>query len=65
MNKKEYQYLLLKVIGNNHFSIAPKFNFSSLKKTYSHDEQNENRPHAHCEISFYSAIGGSIAHCIP
>jgi beta-lactamase regulating signal transducer with metallopeptidase domain len=32
MNKKEYQYLLLKVIGNNHFSIAPKFNFSSLKK---------------------------------
>jgi len=32
MNKKEYQYLLLKVIGNNHFSIASKFNFSSLKK---------------------------------
>ena len=32
MNKKEYQYLLLKVIGNNHFSIATKFNFSSLKK---------------------------------
>ncbi len=32
MNRKEYQYLLLKVIGNNHFSIAPKFNFSSLKK---------------------------------
>jgi hypothetical protein len=31
-NKKEYQYLLLKVIGNNHFSIASKFNFSSLKK---------------------------------
>ncbi|MEO7983259.1 MAG: M56 family metallopeptidase [Bacteroidota bacterium] len=30
--RKEYQYLLLKVIGNNHFSIAPKFNFSSLKK---------------------------------
>jgi hypothetical protein len=32
MNRKEYQYLLLKVIGNNHFSIASKFNFSSLKK---------------------------------
>jgi hypothetical protein len=32
MNKQEYQYLLLKVIGNNHFSIASKFNFSSLKK---------------------------------
>jgi BlaR1 peptidase M56 len=31
-NKKEYQYLLLKVIGNNHFSIASKFNFPSLKK---------------------------------
>jgi len=32
VSKKEYQYLLLKVIGNNHFSIASKFNFSSLKK---------------------------------
>ena len=32
INKKEYQYLLLKVIGNNQFSIAQKFNFSSLKK---------------------------------
>jgi hypothetical protein len=32
INKREYQYLLLKVIGNNQFSIAPKFNFSSLKK---------------------------------
>jgi hypothetical protein len=32
INRKDYQYLLLKVIGNNQFSIAPKFNFSSLKK---------------------------------
>ena len=32
INKKEYQYLLLKVIGNNQFSIATQFNFSSLKK---------------------------------
>jgi beta-lactamase regulating signal transducer with metallopeptidase domain len=32
IDKKRYQYLLLKVIGNNHFSIAPNFNFSSLKK---------------------------------
>jgi len=32
MDRKEYQYLLLKVIGNNHFSIANQFNFSSLKK---------------------------------
>ena len=32
VDRKRYQYLLLKVIGNNHFSIAPKFNFSSLKK---------------------------------
>jgi hypothetical protein len=31
-NKKEYQYLLLKVIGNSQFSIATQFNFSSLKK---------------------------------
>jgi hypothetical protein len=30
--KKQYQYLLLKVIGNNQYSIATKFNFSSLKK---------------------------------
>jgi beta-lactamase regulating signal transducer with metallopeptidase domain len=32
VNKKEYQYLLLKVIGNKQFSIATQFNFSSLKK---------------------------------
>jgi len=32
INKKEYQYLLLKVIGNTQFSIATQFNFSSLKK---------------------------------
>jgi bla regulator protein blaR1 len=32
ISKKEYQYLLLKVIGNNQFSIAPNFNFYSLKK---------------------------------
>jgi beta-lactamase regulating signal transducer with metallopeptidase domain len=32
LSKKEYQYLLLKVTGNNQFSIASQFNFSSLKK---------------------------------
>ena len=32
IDKKQYQYLLLKVIGNNQYSIATKFNFSSLKK---------------------------------
>lgn len=32
VNKKEYQYLLLKVIGNSQYSIAAQFNFSSLKK---------------------------------
>ena len=32
IDKKEYQYLLLKVIGNSQFSIAAQFNFSSLKK---------------------------------
>lgn len=31
VDKKQYQYLLLKVVGNNHYSIAPNFNFSSLK----------------------------------
>ncbi len=32
MDKKQYQYLLLKVVGNTHFSIANQFNFTSLKK---------------------------------
>ena len=32
IDKKQYQYLLLKVIGNRQFSIATQFNFSSLKK---------------------------------
>ena len=32
ISKKEYQYLLLKVTGNNQYSIAAPFNFSSLKK---------------------------------
>lgn len=32
IDKRKYQYLLLKVIGNNHFSIASQFNFTSLKK---------------------------------
>lgn len=32
IDKKQYQYLLLKVIGNNQYSIATQFNFSSLKK---------------------------------
>jgi bla regulator protein blaR1 len=32
VDRKHYQYLLLKVIGNSHFSLASKFNFSSLKK---------------------------------
>ncbi len=31
-DKKDYQYLLLKVIGVSQFSIAQQFNFSSLKK---------------------------------
>ena len=32
IDKKEYQYLLLKVIGNSQYSIATQFNFSSLNK---------------------------------
>jgi beta-lactamase regulating signal transducer with metallopeptidase domain len=31
-DRKQYQYLLLKVIGTSTFSIASNFNFSSLKK---------------------------------
>src|SRR4030095_8840243 len=32
LERKQYQYLLLKVIGVSQFSIANQFNFSSLKK---------------------------------
>jgi bla regulator protein blaR1 len=32
LDRKQYQYLLLKVIGVNAFSIATNFNFSSLKR---------------------------------
>lgn len=32
LDRKQYQYLLLKVVGINAFSIASNFNFSSLKK---------------------------------
>jgi beta-lactamase regulating signal transducer with metallopeptidase domain len=32
VNKKDYQYLLLKVIGTPQFCLANQFNFSSLKK---------------------------------
>ncbi|MFT3845103.1 MAG: M56 family metallopeptidase [Lacibacter sp.] len=31
IDKKQYQYMLLKVMGNTQFSITQKFNFSSLK----------------------------------
>lgn len=31
IDRKQYQYLLLKVTGSNQFSIASQFNFSSLK----------------------------------
>lgn len=42
INRKQYQYLLLKVIGNNHFSIAQKFNFSSLKKRIAMMNKNKS-----------------------
>lgn len=41
LDKKQYQYMLLKVIGNNHFSIANQFNFSSLKKRIAMMNKNE------------------------
>ena len=42
INKKQYQYLLLKVIGNDQFSIAQKFNFSSLKKRIAMMNKNKS-----------------------
>lgn len=42
INRKQYQYLLLKVIGNNQFSIAQKFNFSSLKKRIAMMNKNKS-----------------------
>ena len=65
MNKKEYQYLLLKVIGNNHFSIASKFNFSSLKKRIAMMNKMKSATLHIVKFLFILPIGGSIAHCIP
>ncbi|MGB3005951.1 MAG: M56 family metallopeptidase [Chitinophagaceae bacterium] len=42
INKKQYQYLLLKVIGNNQFSISQKFNFTSLKKRIAMMNKNKS-----------------------
>lgn len=42
VDKKQYQYLLLKVIGDNQFSIAQKFNFSSLKKRIAMMNKNKS-----------------------
>ena len=42
INKKQYQYMLLKVIGNDQFSIAQKFNFSSLKKRIAMMNKNKS-----------------------
>ena len=41
VDRKQYQYLLLKVIGVSQFSIANQFNFSSLKKRIA--MMNKNR----------------------
>ena len=41
LDKKQYQYMLLKVIGVTQFSIANQFNFSSLKKRIA--MMNKNR----------------------
>ncbi len=42
VDKKEYQFLLLKVIGNNQVSIANQFNFSSLKKRITMMNKNKS-----------------------
>ena len=57
IDKKQYQYLLLKVTGYSHYSIAANFNFTSLKKTYSDDEQNAKCEGASYEIYFRPANG--------
>ncbi|OQP55819.1 hypothetical protein A4H97_19660 [Niastella yeongjuensis] len=42
LDRKQYQYLLLKVIGVNSFSIANNFNFSSLKKRIAMMNKNQS-----------------------
>ena len=42
MDKKEYQYLLLKVMGQSPYSIATRFNFSSLKKRIAMMNKNKS-----------------------
>ncbi len=72
INKKQYQYLLLKVIGDNQFSIAQKFNFSSLKKRIAMMNKNKStKKHllrflfllpvlAFILVSFRNEIGDSL-----
>lgn len=42
LDRKEYQYLLLKVTGISSFSIAANFNFSSLKKRIAMMNKNKS-----------------------
>ena len=42
IDKKQYQYLLLKVVGISKFSIANQFNFSSLKKRIAMMNKNKS-----------------------
>ena len=53
IDRKQYQFLLLKVIGNNHFSIL------ITQKTYSHDEQTQINKSKPSTVSFCAA---SIRH---
>ncbi len=73
INKKQYQYLLLKVVGDNQFSIAQKFNFSSLKKRIAMmNKLKTNKKHllrflmllpvlAFVLVSFRKEIGSTIS----
>jgi beta-lactamase regulating signal transducer with metallopeptidase domain len=54
LNKKEYQYLLLKVIGNNQYSIATQFNFSSLKKRIAMMNKTKSAKRQLIRLFFYS-----------
>ncbi len=42
IDKRQYQYLLLKVVGISKFSIANQFNFSSLKKRIAMMNKNKS-----------------------
>ena len=59
VDKKQYQYLLLKVTGNYPFSIANQFNFSSLKKRIA--MMNKNKSTRISLLRFYAIPLATVA----